>query len=49
MNNNSFLTLLLLVFSIFILSCKSKLNETIKVDGLWIVKKVKVGESEMKP
>ena len=41
--------LLLLVFVVFLFSCNYKNKKELKIDGLWIVKKVKVGQEEMTP
>ena len=41
--------LLVLAFVFLFTSCNNKLEEKVKIDGLWLVTKVKMGENEMTP
>ncbi|WP_288955632.1 hypothetical protein [uncultured Polaribacter sp.] len=40
---------LVLTFVFLVTSCDNIVEEKVKIDGLWIVKKVKVGDEEMTP
>ena len=41
--------LLVLAFVLLFTSCNNTLEEKVKIDGLWLVTKVKMGENEMTP
>lgn len=41
--------LLLSAFVVFLFSCDNQNKKELKIDGLWLVKKVKVGQEEMTP
>lgn len=49
MSNNSLIISLVFVVAIFTLSCKHQTKNENKIDGLWLVKKVKAGDKEMTP